>query len=182
MVNNGTAGASGALNGSKTAENLKRAFGREAETFARNSIYADIASQEGNVSALRILNEMADNDKRHAELWLGYLDELGDTLENIDNLYSLKSEAAEEFYEEIADVADDEGFWEIAEKLRLVSSVKNTHAGLLDEEASKIQNGVPAADNPETPWTCESCGYIVKGNMPPERCPLCGFPAYFFAR
>ena len=83
----------------------------------------------------------------------------------------------------MADIADDEGFSEIAEKMRLVSNVKNTHTVLLDEQLSYLSDKDGRyVDNPETEWHCRSCGYIVKGNMPPERCPLCSYPENYFSK
>lgn len=182
MNNNTSIGANGALDGSVTSKNLALAFDREAKNFARNNIYADIAYREKRMSANRTFVEQADNDMRHAELWLGYLDELGSTLENLDYMYSSKSDADKEFYEMTANVADEEGFLEIAEKMRLMSAVKSSQAKILDDEARKLENGVMYEQNPETEWLCQSCGYSVRGNLPPERCPLCAYPEGYFVK
>ncbi len=181
-MNNNTTNqnASSALNGTKTQENLRHAFEREAGTFARNSIYADQANRDGNVSAGRTFTEHAENDRRLAELWLGYLDELGDTLENLAEMSSQKGYLAEEFYEEIADIADEEGFYEIAEKMRLSGGVMGTHREMLGEQTRLLGTGRPYSEDPETTWICSSCGYTVKGNTPPESCPLCNYPVEFF--
>ena len=32
----------------------------------------------------------------------------------------------------------------------------------------------------ETKWVCSVCGYVHKGDNPPEKCPLCGVPAARF--
>ena len=32
----------------------------------------------------------------------------------------------------------------------------------------------------ETKWVCSVCGYVHKGDNPPEKCPLCGVPAERF--
>ena len=180
MVNNTSIGSQGALEGSITSKNLQSAFEREAKNYARNSIFAQYADSESNRSAQRAFLEQADNDMRHAELWLGYLDELGDTLENLDYMYSQKSEPDVEFYEQTANEADDEGFSEIAEKMRLMASVKNRQALILEEEANIIERGRDFEDDPETEWHCQSCGYSVRGNLPPERCPLCAYPEGYF--
>ena len=81
MNNNTKPVVSSALEGTKTLENLKQAFTKEAEAFVKGSIYSLLANESGDMSASRAIAEMSDNDRRHAELWLGYLDELGDTLE-----------------------------------------------------------------------------------------------------
>lgn len=182
MVNNTSIGSFGALDGSKTSQNLERAFEREAKNYARNSIFAQQANREDSFSARRTFLEQAENDMRHAELWLGYLDELGDTLENLDFMFSQKSSPDRDFYEQTAIDADDEGFTEIAEKMRLMAAVKNNQAVILDEEARKLEQGVEFEQDPETEWHCQSCGYSVRGNLPPERCPLCAYPEGYFIK
>lgn len=169
-----------ALDGTKTAENLKNAFIKEAEVFARNSIFADVANKSGDISAWKTLLEHADNDKHHAELWLSYLDEIGDTFENLTELADIKSVLDSDIYPLMADIADDEGFEEIAEKMRLVSAVKKAQGGMLKKERDALDDAeLLYSESPETKWLCRSCGYTVSGNMPPERCPLCTYPKTF---
>lgn len=182
-MNNTNMTVSSALDGTKTAENLKTAFSKEAEAFAKGSIFTSAAGDEGNMSAQRTLAEHADNDRRHAELWLGYLDEIGDTFENLSELAALKEALAGNLYPAMAEIADEEGFDEIAEKMRLVAAVKNAQREALDSEAERIATPASAySADPETVWHCHSCGYDVRGNTPPERCPLCSYPASCFAR
>lgn len=173
---------SSALYGTRTLENLKQAFEKEAESFTKESIYASLANRDGDISASRALSELSDNDKHHAELWLGYLDELGDTLENLAELSDLKEALNGNIYPLMAEIADEEGFDEIAEKMRLVSAVKNTHKQALDAERDRLASpDALYSDNPETLWHCSCCGYNIKGNTPPERCPLCSYPRDFFS-
>ncbi len=182
-MNNVNTTVSSALDGTKTAENLRQAFSKEAEAFAKGSIFTSVAGDEGNMSAQRALVEQTDNDKRHAELWLGYLDEIGDTFENLSELAALKEALSGNLYPAMAEIADEEGFDEIAEKMRLVAAVKSAQKQTLDDEAEKVAAPTSIySDNPETVWHCHCCGYDVKGNTPPERCPLCSYPASYFAR
>lgn len=182
-MNNINYNARSALDGTKTAENLRRAFGKEAENFAKGIIYAALAANDGDISAQRTITEHADNDRRHAELWLGYLDELGDTLENLSELSSLKSVLGENLYPAMAEIAKEEGFDEIAEKMRLVSAVKDSQTKMLKDESERIKDAESVySDDPETIWHCSCCGYDIKGNMPPERCPLCSYPSQYFKR
>ena len=182
-MNNINYNVRGALDGTRTAENLRRAFGKEAENFAKGVIYASLAANDGNVSAQKAMTEQSDNDRHHAELWLGYLDELGDTLENLAELSSLKSALGDNLYPAMAEIAKDEGFEEIAEKMRLVAAVKETQNKMLKEESERIKNADSMySGDPETLWHCTCCGYDIKGNMPPERCPLCSYPSQHFKR
>ena len=182
-MNNRANRVSSALDGTKTAENLRGAFKKEAEAFAKNRIYARLAEDEDNDSAKRLLLEHSDNDRRHAELWLGYLDELGDTFENLLELSYEKDSMNNSLYPAMAEIAEEEGFDEIAEKMRLVAAVKNAQCTALRDESEKIANAdMPYSDNPETIWHCRSCGYDIRGNTPPERCPLCSYPKSCYAK
>ena len=171
---------SSALTGTKTLDNLKHVFEKEAQLFTKASIYSSIA---GNTPAARAMKEQSTNTEHHAELWLGYLNELGDTAENLKELSSLNAVMADEIYPTAADIADDEGLREIAEKMRLMANVKKVHGKELEDEWEKVKkpDSIYATD-PETIWHCTACGYNTKGNMPPERCPLCSYPAAFYAR
>ena len=172
---------SSSLDGTKTLENLRQAFLKEAEAFAKNRIYAELANKDGDYSSYRALDEMSENDKRHAELWLGYLDELGDAFENLSEMADLANSMRDDIYPVMAEIAGEEGFEEIAEKMRLVSDVKNRHINMLEDKAKRVSSDDAFyRTDPETVWLCGSCGYSVKGNTPPERCPLCSYPVTFF--
>ena len=182
-MNNRPTRVTSALDGTKTAENLRMAFSKEAENFARDTIFSSVAREEGEDSAKRLFDEHSDNDKRHAELWLGYLDEISDTIENLAELSALKSALGDNLYPAMAEIADEEGFEEIAEKMRLAARTKNAQMNLLRGEIDRIKNPESLfSENAETTWHCHSCGYDVKGNMPPERCPLCSYPSSSFSQ
>lgn len=182
-MNNTTRRVQSALDGTKTAENLRQAFEKEAINFAKGSIFSSAAQNDGNMSAKRVFDEQADNDKRLAELWLSYLDEIDDTLENLGELASLKAVLSGDYYPIFAEIADEEGFEEIGEKLRLAAFAKSNHTKALEDEQEKLTAPASAyAESPDTPWLCSSCGYIVRGNTPPERCPLCSYPNVYFKK
>jgi rubrerythrin len=95
----------------------------------------------------------------------------------------MKSALAENFYPSVAEIAEDEGFDEIAEKMRLAALAKESQINLLDGEIDRIKRPDSLfSENPETLWHCRSCGYDIRGNVPPERCPLCSYPSSSFIR
>ena len=182
-MNNTNHAVTSSLDGTRTAENLKQAFSKEAEAFLKSILFAELADDDGDFSAMRALSEISENDKRHAELWLGYLDELGDTFENLSELSVLKDALSGDIYPFMAEIADEEGFDEIAEKMRLVSAVKNSQSNILKDERERIASADALySENPEVIWHCRYCGYDIKGNMPPERCPLCSYPQSGFGQ
>lgn len=160
-----------ALDGTKTADNLMRAFEHEAAAAVRGSIYSKDADRNGDASTRRMLDEMQDNGVSQSELWLGYLDEIEDTVENLARLSEISRAMDNPMYSDMARIADDEGFHEIAEKFRMAATVKNDHADRIDDRMSAL-DGSKTWDA-DTPHRCPVCGYTVIGNARPEVCPLC---------
>ena len=172
-----------ALDGTKTAENLRTAFEKEAINFAKGNIFSSSAQGDGNMGAKRVLDEQSDNDRRLAELWLSYLNGIGDTLENLTELSDSKNLLSGDLYPLFAEIADEEGFEEIGEKMRLAAMAKSTHSEILEGERQKLMHpGSLYSDSADTPWKCTACGYVVRGNTPPERCPLCSYPSSYFEK
>lgn len=178
-----TINSTSSLNGSKTEQNLRLAFEKESANFARGSIFSSVASSENNAGAERAFDEQAKNDRRLAEMWLSYVDGIGDTAENLEFLARTKESMGEDVYSHFADIATDEGFDEIGEKMRLASNVKRRQVAELREEKERVEDPDSVfSQDPETVWVCTSCGFALRGNTPPERCPLCAYPRDYFDR
>lgn len=169
------------LNGTDTQQNLLRAFEIEAQNHTKNMLFSRLAELDGNFSAANAMKEQADNDLHHAELWLSYLDGMGSTRENLSVMSSSKNAQNEAEYPKMAQTADAEGLSEIAEKMRLAANVKMRQANILDSELSRLDT-LPESDDSNALWRCRCCGYVLQGNTPPEHCPLCSYPACYFAR
>lgn len=170
-MNNNNTLSHRALDGTKTADNLMRAFEHEAASAVRGSIYSKEAERSGDASTRRMLDEMHDNDVSQGELWLGYLDEIEDTVENLARLSDISKASDNPMYSDMARIAEEEGFHEIADKFRMAASVKHDHANRMDERMSAL-DGSKIWDA-DTPHRCPICGYTVTGNTHPEVCPLC---------
>ncbi len=171
-----------ALNGTKTEESLREALSNEALGFTKYTLFAEKAHNEGYEPIARMMREFAQNEKEHAELWLGYLDEMGDTEENLDAAGRSEEFEANTFYPQAALAAKDEGFTEMAEKFRLAGMVEKSHAAALRNMLDDMRDGDLYKGDAETEWVCLNCGYRTKGNMPPERCPLCSYRQTYFAK
>lgn len=42
--------------------------------------------------------------------------------------------------------------------------------------AKGLEDGTLYEKNEEVEWKCLNCGYVHKGKMPPDKCPLCQKP------
>ena len=160
-----------ALYGTKTADNLLHAFEHEALSALRSTVYSALAQGEGDVATRRMLDEMTENGASGGELWLGYLNEIDDTSENLRRLSDIKKTDNTAMYTHMAQIAQEEGFEEIAEKFRMASAVQDSHSQMLDDRISQL-NGTKEY-SPDALHRCPVCGYTVSGNTPPDICPLC---------
>jgi rubrerythrin len=63
------------LKGTKTLENLMKAFAGESQAGNRYTFYAEIASEEGYDQITELFLETADNEKIHAEIFFDHIKE-----------------------------------------------------------------------------------------------------------
>ena len=125
------------LRGSKTHENLKEAFAREAQANRRYLWFAQKADIEGYPDAAVLFRSVAEGETGHAYGLLEYLAEVGDPVTDApigDTEQNLRSAIAGETYEHtemyarFAATARAEGFAEIAEWLETLARAEKSHA------------------------------------------------------
>ena len=184
------------LKGSKTAENLMKAFAGESQARTRYTYYSSIAKKEGFVQISNIFAETAENEKEHAKRFykflLACLNEemvsinaaypvaMGDTKLNLLAAAAGENEEWSELYPQFADVADAEGYPEVAAVFRKISEVEKRHEARYRKLAANIEAGL-VFKRPEThEWKCNNCGYIHTGPNAPEMCPACAHPKDHF--
>lgn len=171
-----------ALAGTKTEQNLQAALRGEALAHTKYMLFADMASTEGYEPISRVFDDFSGNEREHAELWLGYLNGIGSTEENLESALDGERFESTTFYPEASRIAKEEGFEELAEKFRLVAGVEGHHAEAYARLLDSLTDGTLYQGDADTEWVCLNCGYRTKGNMPPERCPLCSYPRGFFEK
>ena len=73
------------LKGSKTEQNLIKAFMGESEARTKYTIYGEKARIDGYQQKGAIFDETSDNEKEHAKIWFKILNKnhIGDTLNNL---------------------------------------------------------------------------------------------------
>ncbi len=166
--------------GTKTEQNLKKAFAGESEARNKYTFYAAIAKKAGYEQIASYFLKTADNEKEHAKLWFRELGMLGDTASNL--LAAARGEHAEwiDFYEKMARDAEEEGFTSLALKFRGVGAIEKTH----EERFLKLLNNIEARRVFERAglhtWECRNCGHITIGTSAPVVCPICSHPQAFF--
>lgn len=187
------------LKGTKTAENLMKAFAGESQARNRYTYWASVADKEGYKQIKNIFIETADNEKEHAKrfykfLLAGFEGELpatieidasfpvaqGNTLDNLKAAAAGEYEEWEELYPAFAKVAEEEGFIEIAVVFRNIAKAEKRHEARYNKLAKNIETGQVFKKDEKVEWKCGNCGYVHEGNEAPQRCPACDHPIDHF--
>ncbi len=161
------------LHGTKTGDNLVNALSGEARSHMRYMLYADAARRNGDETLAEMLEDFADNEKEHAELWAEYLGEMGDNAKNIDTILAGEEYESTVLYPEYSKMAREEGFSEIADKMEMAGNAEANHAKKLADYLEAMTDGSRFEGDENAEWRCTKCGYVHTGKNPPERCPLC---------
>lgn len=180
------------LKGTKTAENLMKAFAGESQARNRYTFYASVADKEGYKQIKNIFIETADNEKEHAKrfyklLLQGFQGELpttieiaadfpvaqGNTFDNLKAAASGENEEWDKLYPQFADVAKEEGFPEIAAAFRMIALAEKRHEIRFNKLAENIENGTVFKKDGKVFWKCGNCGYVHEGVEAPQKCPAC---------
>ncbi|MCT8977798.1 rubrerythrin family protein [Clostridium sp. CX1] len=184
------------LKGTKTAENLMKAFAGESQARTRYTYYASAAKKEGYVQIYNLFMETAENEKEHAKVFFkhlkGSLDgemveitasypvALGDTKSNLLAAANGENEEWAELYPEFAKVAEEEGFTSVAVSFRKIAEVEKHHEARYRKLLSNIENDTMFKKDSSVLWKCNNCGYIYEGESAPEVCPACIHPQGYF--
>ncbi len=172
------------LKGSKTEKNLQIAFAGESQARNKYTYYASKAKKEGYEQIAAIFLETAENEKEHAKLWFKYLHD-GDvpsTVENLKDAANGENYEWTDMYKEMAEVAREEGFIEIALKFEMVGAIEKHHEERYLALLDRLNTDSVFVDEEVGIWKCRNCGHIHVGPKAPEMCPVCKHPKAYFER
>ncbi len=170
------------LKGTKTEKNLQEAFAGESKARNKYTYYASKARKDGYEQIAAIFEETANNEKEHAKLWFKYLEggDIKDTLSNLNDAAAGENYEWTDMYDRMAKEADEEGFKEIAAKMRMVGAIEKHHEERYRKLVGNIEDGVVFSRDGDRIWKCRNCGHIVIGPKAPKVCPVCAHPQSFF--
>jgi rubrerythrin len=185
------------LKGSKTAENLMKSFAGECQARTRYTYYSSIAKKEGFVQIANIFMETAEQEKEHAKrfykfLKTDYIDEAieiqasfpvsfhDETLKNLLAAAAGENEEWTDLYPSFAEIAEQEGYPEVAAVYRKISEVEERHEIRYKKLAKNIEEGTVFKKDEVVLWKCNNCGYIYEGQEAPLACPACVHPQGYF--
>ena len=181
------------VKGTQTEKNLLTSFAGESQARMRYTYFASVAKKEGYEQTAAIFTETADQEKEHAKRMFKWLEggmveitasyPAGVISNTLDNLKAAAAGEHEEWsldYPHFAEVADKEGFPEIAMMYRAISVAEKGHEERYNAFVKNIEAGKVFEKDTEVTWQCRNCGYIHTGTEAPELCPACAHPKAHF--
>ena len=181
------------IKGTQTEKNLLTSFAGESQARMRYTYFASAAKKEGYEQIAAIFLETAEQEKEHAKRMFKWLEGgmveitasypagvIGTTLENLRAAAAGENEEWTLDYPKFADVADAEGFPEIALMYRNIATAEKGHEERYLAFVKNIEQGKIFAKDEEVVWQCRNCGYIYVGKEAPQTCPACLHPQAYF--
>lgn len=166
--------------GTETEKNLLAAFAGESQARNKYTYFSSKAKKEGYEQIAAIFSATADNEKEHAKLWFKELEGIGSTADNLKAAAEGENFEWTDMYEGFAKTAEKEGFFELAEKFRLVGAIEKRHEERYRALLKNIETAKVFEKSEIKVWECRNCGHIVVGKSAPEVCPTCNHPQSYF--
>lgn len=164
------------IKNTETEKNLIKSLKGEALAHMKYTIYAKLLG-ESSKSIEKQIEEIAHNEKEHWKVYAKLLleeDYYDDDRNLVDAIMGEHLECLS-LYPEYARIAREEGFDEIAEKFEEIGKIECNHEKQFDLILKSLD-----MKRELNIWKCSNCGYIHKGNNPPDECPVCNHPKEYF--
>ncbi|GHT13610.1 rubrerythrin [Bacteroidia bacterium] len=181
------------IKGTKTEQNLLKAFAGESQARTRYTFFASKAKKEGYEQIAGIFLETADQEKEHAERFFKFLEGgqveitatfpagiIGTTIENLRAAAEGEYEEWNDLYPAFAEVAAEEGFPLIATAFKKIATVEVQHEKRYLKLLANLETDTVFKKGEEIEWQCRNCGYVHTGTEAPGACPACLHPQAYF--
>lgn len=181
------------LSGTKTEQNLLKAFAGESQARMRYDYFASQAKKEGLEQIAAIFTETALNEMEHAKRFFKFLEgnmveitatypagKIGSTLENLKASAEGENEEWTELYPEFAKIAQEEGFKEVALVFNLIAKVEKAHEERFSTLFNNLEEGKVFKRGEKVVWKCRNCGFLHEGTVAPQMCPACQHSQAYF--
>lgn len=181
------------IKGTQTEKNLLAAFAGESQARNRYTYFAEVAEAEGYQQIAAIFRDTADNEREHAKRFFQCLEGgevvitagypagvIGDTAANLEAAAAGERMEWTTLYKNCAEVAEQEGFRQIAALFKEISEVEEGHEKRYLKLLENVREGKVFQRDEEVYWRCRNCGYIHKGKSAPKTCPACLKPQAYY--
>ena len=128
------------IKGTRTEQNLLKSFAGESQARSRYTFFASVAKKEGYEQIAGVFMETAEQEKEHAKRFFKFLEGgmveitacypagvIGTTMENLAAAADGENEEWADLYPAFADIAEEEGFKNIAVAFRMIAKVEAEH-------------------------------------------------------
>jgi rubrerythrin len=181
------------IKGTKTEQNLLKAFAGESQARNRYTYFASAAKKEGYEQISAIFSLTADNEKEHAKVFFKFLEggdaeitasypagRIGTTAENLLEAANGEKMEWSILYPDFADAAEAEGFTDVATAFREIASVEAHHESRYRALLGNVERGTVFRKPEPRKWICRNCGYVHEGPDAPDECPACHHPQAYY--
>ena len=186
------------LKNSETLKNLMRAFAGESQARNRYTFAASVCKQQQLHVLEAVFQFTAGQEKEHAEIFYNHMKEAAGQTVQIDGGYPVdltnsvpellrraRHNEYEEFdpvYKTFAQVAQEEGFAEVAASFRQIAPIERSHGDRFGQYADLLEAGRLFVSDVKCGWMCLNCGHIQESLEAPRVCPVCSHDRGFFIR
>jgi len=181
------------LKGTQTEKNLLAAFAGESQARNRYTYFASEAKKAGYEQIAAIFLETAENEKEHAKVYFKHLHGgmveitamypsgvIGETEENLKEAADGEKMEWGTLYPEFGNIAEKEGFLEVALSFRNIAKVEVHHERRYRKLLENLgKKHVFKKDKP-VKWICRNCGFVHEGPEAPAMCPACKHPQSYY--
>jgi len=174
------------IKGTKTEQNLLKAFAGESQARSRYTYFAEQAAAEGLTRIADIFMETAENELEHARLFFSFLEggaveitatypagEVATTAENLAAAAAGENEEWVELYPAFAKIAEEEGFKAVARTFKMIAKVEAEHENRYRELLETVEKEQVYEKAEKVRWKCGVCGYVHESTKAPASCPCC---------
>lgn len=181
------------IKGTKTEQNLLKAFAGESQARGRYVYFASAAKKEGYQQIAAVFEETAEQEKEHAKRFFSFLEGgmveitasypagiIGTTAQNLAAAAAGENEEWTELYPEFAKIAMEEGFPKVATAFKMIAKVEEEHEIRYRTLLARVEAEKVFEREEEIEWQCRNCGYVHKGNKALKTCPACIHPIDHF--
>jgi rubrerythrin len=181
------------IKGTRTEQNLLKAFAGESQAKNRYTFFAKQARKDGFEQIAAIFEETAVNEEEHGKLFFKCLEGgmveitaaypagiIGTTEQNLKAAADGENEEATELYPLFSDVANEEGFSKISMLFKLIAKIEATHSARYSTLLKNLQENKIFEKNEKVFWVCRKCGHVHFGTKALNNCPVCSHPIGYF--
>lgn len=174
------------IKGTKTEQNLLKAFAGESQARNRYEFFASVAKKEGYQQIAVLFQETAGHEKEHAKRFFKFLEGgpteitatypagiISTTEENLKASAAGENEEWTELYPAFAEIAKEEGFPEVAMAFKMIAKVEEQHEKRYLKLLKALEEGTLFLKDGKVFWRCRNCGYVYEASEAMEICPAC---------